>query len=101
MVLDKALRLVLLSFLENKVTVASWGISNIVIEPSSLAFTVDGIKYKGVVNIKVTGSTYTLQMGNMSYSVTLENLVPFMDNKIECTTNYLFDLLDWVEGKGI
>ena len=102
MKISKALKLVLITLLEENVKVASWGISNIVIKPTILAFNVDGIKFKGLVTIEVTGTTYTLKLGKETYTeLDISNLVKFMDNKIECTTDYLSDLREWLVQKGI
>ena len=100
MELNRALRLVLITLLKDQVTVASWGISNIVIKPSVLTFNVDGMKFKGIVSVKVTGTTYTLHIGKDSYSnLDLNTLVGFMDERIECTTDYLSDLRKWLVQK--
>lgn len=102
MKISKALKLVLITLLEDKVKVASWGISNIVIKPTIITFNVDGIKFKGLVTVEVTGISYTLKIGEDSYTeLNLCNLVEFMDNKIECTTNYLSDLREWFVQQGI
>ena len=88
--------------MEDKVKVASWGISNIVIKPTILTFNVDGIKFKGLVTVEVSGTSYTLKIGENSYTeIKLSNLVEFMDSKIECTTDYLSDLREWLTQKSI
>lgn len=99
--MNETLRLLIITLLENKVTVASWGISNITINSNIMVFDVDGLKYKGKVSIKVTGlASYTIRIGDMSYSdCRLENLVNFIDSKVERTNEYLKDLKEWIEKK--
>ena len=103
MELDKALRLALITLLEDKVTVASWGISNIIIKPSILIFDVDGMKYKGTVSVEASSTSgYTIKIGEESYSNwTLDSLVSILDKRIECTANYLEDLREWILHKGV
>lgn len=95
--LHKTLRLVLVTLLEERTIVASWGISDIIIYPTVLSFKVDGMKFKGEIKICVTDSSLSLQIGENYYSnLGLQNLIFFIDDKIECTADYLSDLEKWV-----
>lgn len=98
MELDKAIQLALITLLENKVIVASWGITNIIIKPSTLIFDVYGIKYKGTVSVDASETSgYIIQIGEETYSnCCIDTLVKILDIRIERTVNYLEDLREWL-----
>ena len=92
------MKLALITLLEDKVVVASWGISNIIINSEKIQFDVDRLKFKGTVLIEESGlKTYTIRMGDECYNCRLNNLVTFLDMKIECTKCYFNDLKGWIE----
>ncbi len=103
MKLDNLLRLALIALLENKVIVASWGISNIVVNPTILKFDVDGMKYHGTVCVEVSGTSgYIIRIGDKSYNVcNSENLIKVLDENIECSSEYILDLKKWIAEKGL
>ena len=103
MKLDRSLRLALITLLKDNVTVKSWGISNINIKPTILTFDVDGMKFKGTVSIEVSGtSKYTISIGHISYANCIpNNMVRFIDEKIEYTADYTIVLGEWIRKKEI
>ena len=103
MTFNKILRLALISFLENEVIVASWGISNITINQNSLIFDVNAMKYKGSISVVTTNNSgYIVHIGKETYNnCSLDNLVSFIDSKIEYTPDYFTDLKKWIFQKDI
>lgn len=97
MVLNKSLRLALIALLEENVIVSSWGISNIVVNPSILQFDVKGFNYEGTITIEVSESGYIVIIGNNTFChCSLSNLVDLIDKQIEYTGNYTDKLRNWL-----
>lgn len=94
----KEIREVLVLLLGARGVVASWGMSNININPHSLSFNVNGLRYKGKVRIvPAPEAQYAviLRNGNKLYC-TAEDMVYQLDTIIEHTESYSDDLLKWI-----
>lgn len=96
--ISKGLRMVLVALIKNDVITASWGISKIVIDKTSLSFDVVGLKYNGLITIKAfRESEYIIHIGDKVFTLyDINELVIFLDDKIEQTTNYISDLERWI-----
>lgn len=94
MEISNGIKSLLLSLLEDKVVVSSWGISNITISNASLKFDVNGIKYKGTIIIESLNSNdYNIRIDNNSINVNNpSDLIILLDYEIEKTDDYLYDL---------
>lgn len=88
---------ILLLFLKEKVVIASWGLSNIRIQPNSLIFSVEAMMYQGVVKISPIGTTYcnVYLCGKKEFRCRTKNLVSKLDKLIESSDNYYTNLLNW------
>lgn len=94
----KEIREVLVLLLGARDVVASWGMSNININPHFLSFTVNGLRYKGKVRIipdPKAQYAVVLGKGNKFYC-TAEDMVSQLDTIIEHTESYSDDLLKWI-----
>lgn len=90
----------LIALLNDEVTVASWGISNITIKESSFEFMVSGFVYQGKVSVSIHNSVYLVTLDNgCSEECDLDNLVQYLDSIIEKTPNYDIAVLKWLEGQ--
>ena len=96
MKLSKGLRSLLITFINESVVVASWGLTDIQIMSYKLVFKVDGLLYKGEIEIEENGSLYHVRMSDCKLSSSLENIVEILDAKIEKSANYTSDLIDWI-----
>lgn len=97
MKLMKELRNLLVEFLRNEITVASWGISNIEIDEKSISFSVSGFKYHGRVEIFVCeGNGYCIRFTKDELKIIeLGEVIPQMDDYIEHSENFEQDLENW------
>lgn len=91
------IKTILLLFLKEKVVAASWGIYNVRIMPNRLLFSVEAMKYQGVVQITPINTTFCRVRlhGKKEFLCRTENLVLKLDNLIENHDNYYANLLDW------
>ena len=94
MKLTKELKALMVRFLDNEVFTLSWGITDIQILDGSIKFKVNGLKYKGIVEIYPDEKGYIVNMNNNYFSSNLEDIISFLDNKIEHTKNYSSDILN-------
>ncbi len=99
MELSKGIRSLLVTFLNDSVIIASWGITDIKIEDNKLSFKVDGLIYQGAVVIIEQDCNYLVIMEDCEFSSNLDILVNALDEKIEKTENYTDDLINWIENK--
>ncbi len=92
---------ILAALLESELLVASWGISDIKISSDSVSFSVDGMKYQGLVSISQTSSSDCIVSlrGKNSFRCSQIELVSKLDDLIERSDNYYGDLLDWFNRK--
>lgn len=89
----------LITLLNDGLTVASWGISNITIKERSFEFMVSGFIYQGKVSISIQKSNYLITLGNgNSEECSIDNLVHYLDSKIEKIPDYDIAVLKWLEG---
>lgn len=98
MKLAKEIRNLLITLLGNQDTVASWGISNILIRKKCVCFDVSGFKYQGPVEISSTcNNCFGVKIGESDFvTVKLEDVISTIDNGIEHTETYCDDIEKWV-----
>lgn len=98
MKLTKEIRNLLITLLGNQDTVASWGISNILIRKKCICFDVSGFKYQGPVEISAScNSCYGVKIGENDFgTVKLGDVISTLDNGIEYTETYYDDIEKWV-----
>lgn len=96
MELSKGLRSLLITFINESVTVVSWGITEIHIFSNRLTFKVDGFLYKGEIEIIECNSVFTVKLSDSEFLCQLNDIVDFLDSKIEKTDSYTSDLIDWI-----
>ena len=96
MELTKGIRRLLVAFIDESVIVTSWGVTNIRIGSGMIVFDVSGLLYKGSVIIKEYNSSYNIKMSDCEFTSNLEDIVSFLDRKIERSDNYTADLIDWL-----
>ncbi len=94
--LAKELKALMVRFLDNEITTLSWGLTDIQILEGSIKFKVNGLKYKGAVEIYPDGIGYKVNMNNRILSSNLEDIISMLDNEIEHTNNYPSDILNSV-----
>lgn len=98
--MNKKIKNALTALLNDEVTVASWGISNITIKESSFEFMVSGFIYQGKVSVSIQNSNYLITLDDgCSKECDIDNLVHYLDSKIEKTPNYDSAVLKWLEGQ--
>lgn|GEM_PF-3320755 len=88
-------------FIEKKVIVKSWGVSQIKVASDNIAFSVDGMKYKGNVVICISSDKQCViyfDNGNVAKCDT-GNVVNLLDKLIEHTDSYISDLSVWLKAK--
>ena len=94
--MDAKIRLALITLLNEKEKVVSWGISNISFGDDFVAFDVDGLIYKGNVMVKSVSSDYEIYFSaTKTLTCSLEDMVDILDVNIEKTQNYRCDLENW------
>lgn len=88
---------ILLLFLKEKIVVASWGMSNIRVCHKSLIFTVEAMRYQGVVKISPidTMDCSVCLSGKDEFLCKTKNLVAKLDELIESSDTYYTNLLNW------
>lgn len=89
---------ILLLFLEEKVVIASWGMSDIRVQDNSLIFSVKAMVYQGIVKISPISATHcsVYLSGKIKFRCETENLVSKLDKLIESSGNYYSNLLNWL-----
>jgi hypothetical protein len=98
--MKKIIKNALITLLADELTVASWGISNITIKEDSFEFTVLGFIYQGKVSVSIQNSNYLITFENgYSEECNIDNLVHYLDSKIEKNSDYDKAVLKWLEGK--
>lgn len=98
--MTKENRNLLLKLLENRTIVSSWGLSDIIVADAFVRFKVNGFKFKDQIEIRYDDvhKKYKITFGNAnSYTCSLEDLVDFLDKKIEKTNTYIEDLKLWIK----
>lgn len=93
MKLAKGLKALMVRFLDNDIITLSWGLTDIQILEGSIKFKVNGLKYKGTVEISPDGIGYKVILNNRILTSNLEDIVSLLDNEIEHTKNYSSDIL--------
>ena len=96
MKLEKGLKALMARFLDNEIITLSWGLTDIQILEGSIKFKVNGLKYKGTVEIYPDGIGYKVNMNNLILSSNLEDIISVLDNEIEHTKNYSSDILSTI-----
>lgn len=88
----------LICLLKEEDKVSSWGISNINIDESSINFNVDGFLYKGNICIKCYETCYEIHFEREKNirCLNADELTDILDNSIEKSDNYLYDLEQWL-----
>lgn len=90
----------LITLLNDELTVASWGISNIAIKETSFEFMVSGFIYQGKVSVSIHDSNYLITFDDgYSEECNIGNLVHYLDSKIEKIPDYDDAVLKWLEGQ--
>ena len=97
MILDDRIKALLLRFLDEKTIVMSWGISDIEILQKEVCFTVNGFKYKGIIEISVNQSVYNVKYLQNTIECTLDNLIADLDMIIEKGEMYYRQIDKWVK----
>ena len=98
--MNEKIKKALIILLNDELTVASWGISNITINESSFEFMVSGFIYQGKVSISIKNSNYLITFENgYSEECNIDNLVQYLDSKIEKIPDYDNAVLKWLEGQ--
>ena len=97
--MNEKIKNALITLLNDELTVASWGISNITINDSSFEFMVSGFIYKGKVSVSTKNSNYLITLENgYSEECNIDNLVHYLDSKIEKVNDYDNAVLKWLKG---
>lgn len=94
---SKEIKEAIVMLLNNSIIVSSWGISDFFVEEDFISFYVDGLKYKGVININVSNSrsNFNIQIGERNIiGCELSMLVETIDKEVEYTVNYEKDLVE-------
>ncbi len=90
------IRQALAILLDEGLKVSSWGISSISIGEDFVSFNVDGLIYKGRVQIKGEDNGYCLMFDDgKAQTCPAEYLVQVLDENIEKTSTYRNDLQEW------
>lgn len=98
--MNEKIKNALITLLNDELTVASWGISNITINDSSFEFMVSGFIYQGKVSVSTKNSNYLITLDNgYSEECNIDNLVHYLDLIIEKIPAYSDAVLKWIEGK--
>ena len=88
----------LVSLINEEIVVTSWGITNIIINDTSVGFEVSGFLYKGKVELSICESGYSIKLDNADIiQCSLEELVRTLDTKIERSENYESQLREWLD----
>lgn len=90
-----------ITLLQEEVVLASWGITKVEIEETNLRFQVNGLKYRGLVNLHIVeDGNYEVIIGGINRGIIrLENILSFLDGEIENTDAYSQDLEKWIDKK--
>ena len=99
MCMNEIIKNALVTLLNDELIVASWGISNITVNESSFDFMVSGFIYQGKVSVSILNSNYLITFDNgYSEECNIDNLVHYLDSKIEKIPDYDDTVLKWLEG---
>lgn len=90
------LKMILAKFLEERIKVTSWGVTDINIFNKKLKYHVNGLKYSGVIEITATNNNCMIKFTNKKITCKLADLVDILDNEIEHTSSYSLDLEHWI-----
>lgn len=97
MFLSYRIKLVIKKFLEEQIVVASWGISNVIIDEKSIQFEVCGFLYHGVVSIVTDDhQEYSIKIGSETLKCEMEDIVDVIDEKVEKGDGYDLTLKHWL-----
>lgn len=101
MKLNKTIKQVMITLLNKKDIVTSWGISDICIIDDRVSFKVDGFRYKGLVTIySKSENLLEVVLNYRSYrNVTTKNILSLLDSEIESSDDYINDLQVWIENQ--
>lgn len=79
--------------LQNHIVVASWGITNISIEPTLIRFCVNGFRFRGIVEIEpYDDSNLIIHIGDDQFITTLNDVTYTLDQRIERGLDYSKDI---------
>jgi len=88
----------LISLLNEEVTVASWGITNLAIKDTCFEFCVSGLLYQGKVIVAVQDSDCLVNLENGEMvKCNISNLVQCLDHMIEKTSDYEAKVVEWIK----
>lgn len=98
MAISKSMRKLSETMLGEEVILASWGISNVILNENTMTFTVSGFKYTGPVEIVSQGdNSYQVALGNIVIGTfTCDTIVEALDRAIERTEDYPNTLRGWL-----
>ncbi len=98
MAISKSMRKLSETMLGEEVILASWGITNVILNENTMTFTVSGFKYTGPVEIvSQDDNSYLVTLGNSVIgSFTCEAIVNALDSEIEHTEDYQNTLRKWL-----
>lgn len=91
MKLSKQIKQFMIMSIENSAIVGSWGLTDIRILGDEIEFDVSGFRFKGRVKIQEIDHRLTVVSsdGVMSSFDTAEEVLEYLDTKIECDKDYL------------
>ncbi len=95
--MKEELKTMIICLLQEKITVISWGITDIQITDTNLIFKANGLKHKGIVDIGIHKDGYQIKINDKSYICTIDNIVRTLDRLIEHTDNYISDIEDIIK----
>lgn len=88
--MNEKIKKALITLLNEEVIIASWGIANMTINPTSFEFQVEGFIYQGRVKIDILDDGYRVGFETgTSFDCSDEDLVTILDRHIEKTNDYL------------
>lgn len=97
MFLSYRIKLVIKKFLEEQIIVASWGISNVIINEESIQFEVCGFLYHGVVLIVIDDhQDYSIKIGSETLNCKIDDIVETIDEKVEKGDGYDLTIKHWL-----
>lgn len=89
--MNKLIRQLILQFLQKKIVVQSWGITNICVRDCNITFSVNGYFYSGTVDISLNGKSFNVnlpQNGMILKGICLEDVTATLDRLIESGQDY-------------
>ena len=98
--MNKNVKSVIVGLLKEKEIVSSWGISNILIEGSSIHFQVEGFIYRGSIRIICDKPYCVIEFdGGKAIQCLMNELTNVLDTAIEKDGNYLSNLEKWLSSQ--